>query len=620
MSVADRVAALRRLMALHHIHAYIVPTEDAHMSEYVADCDTRRAFISGFDGSAGTVLVTPSNAYCWTDGRYFVQAAKQLPSTVYNLMKMYSDPAIEDWIIANLKPGTNVFLDPTTISLASIKRFNSAITAANLSDPITIHPLPADVPNLVDQVWASARPSKPASTIFTHPLQYAGLSFQNKLHDVRAAMSHNNATALIVTALDDVAWLLNLRASDVEFNPVFWAYVFVTHTNVTLYVNSTRFGKGVLSYLQENDVTLAGYDALLSDLASTKWAHNARMWLDPNTCNYAILHCLEALDNNVDVLQKRSPIVLAKARKCDVELDGMRQSHIRDGAALVKFLCWLEKQVLHLHQQPTECEAADYLQKMRSIQQHFVSLSFPTISSSGANGAVVHYRPYPNSCAKINKDEVYLVDSGGQYLDGTTDVTRTMHFGKASKWQKECFTRVLQGHIAIDRLRFPEGTTGLQIDSFARRSLWEAGLDYAHGTGHGVGSFMNVHEGPHMISFKAQANATALEAGFITSNEPGYYEEGAFGIRIENLCIVRAVDGDGDNGDGVKAGKRFLTMEHITLCPLQREMMEVEMLSEEEVAWIDSYHAECAEKLTPLLGDDGESLAWLKSNTRPLKA
>lgn len=616
MSVPDRVDALRQLMRKHSITAYIVPSDDAHMSEYVADCDRRRAFITGFDGSAGTALITLQNAYLWTDGRYTVQATAQLDSNVYQLMRMYEQTPLEQWIPENLPVDAAVFVDGLTVSVATVRRLQAAISNATPASRIVIKPLPQDVPNLIDQIWASAKPSHPASAVFVHPVQYAGASAEQKIRLVRDSMREKACTILMVCALDEVAWLLNLRGADVDYNPVFWAYAVVTLHDVTLYVNSTRFQQDVHPYLKQAQVKLAPYDSLLHHLAARQWTDDDCVWLDPSTCNYAILNCIEHSQPNIQTVKKRSPISLFKARKNPVELDGMRNAHIRDGAALVKFLAWLEHQVVHLHNTPTECEAADHLEKIRSTQKNFVSLSFSTISGFGANGAVVHYQPQRDTAAKITTHNVYLVDSGAQYRDGTTDVTRTLHLGEPTAWQKECFTRVLQGHIAIDASFFPEGTTGLQVDAFARRALWNAGLDYSHGTGHGVGSFMNVHEGPHVISFKAPANATPLEAGFITSNEPGYYEEGQFGIRIENLCIIKEAS---VKGPPTGKGKRFFGIEHITICPIHRKMIDVSLLSAEERKWVDKYHEECREKLTPFLKDDEMGLEWLRKNTEPLE-
>lgn len=615
MSAAERVAALREQMARHGLDAYVVPTEDAHLSEYVAACDERRAFISGFTGSAGTALVTSTRAFCWTDGRYFVQAARELDPDVFTMMRTHEDPGVEDWVAANMPPGSKVGIDGMTVSINSMKRFRSAAAEAAADPPVEVVSLPEGVRNLVDEVWGSARPAMPASKVFIHAIEHAGTSAGEKLAAVRERLEEKDATMLVVTGLDEVAWLLNLRGSDVEYNPVFWSYVTVTRDAAKLYVNNTRFGDGVEEHLKEAGVTVAAYEALLPELKATCWDENSRVWLDPNACNFAILDCLEKASPGIQTIRKAGPIPLAKAKKGEVELKGVRASHVRDGVALSKFLCWLENEVVTVGHEPTECEAADKLDGLRSEQDLFVSLSFPTISSAGANAAVIHYRPEVGKCAKITKDTVYLVDSGGQYRDGTTDVTRTMHFGEPSAWQRECFTRVLQGHIALDQLVFPRGTTGHLLDAFARQALWRAGLEYKHGTGHGVGSFLNVHEGPHVISFKAQAQGTPLEPGFLTSNEPGYYEEDGFGIRIENVCVVREVPVRGPPGG---ADKPFYGMERVTLAPIQAAMIDAGLLSADERAWVDAYHREVLEKLTPGLQDDEKTLAWLRRNTQPL--
>lgn len=618
MNAEKRVGTLRALMEKHSIDAYVIPSEDAHMSEYVAACDERRAFMTSFTGSAGTALVTRDAAYCWTDGRYFVQAGKELDASVFKLMKAQEDPPIEEWIAANLPETAVVGVDGRTVSVAVMKRFRNALASAS-ARMVTLMCMPPDAPNLVDLVWATARPALPASTVFVHPVTYAGQSVASKLQDLRTHMREHEASVLVVTGLDQVAWLLNLRGSDVEFNPVFWAYVMVTADVATLYVNSTRFAKDVDTHLTENQVSVRPYEALYADLAAFAWSDDAKLWVDPVFCNYSIVDCVEKAHAGVSVIRKQSPISLAKAKKNQVELDGMRSCHVRDGVALCKFLCWLETRVCDTSLPAIdECDAADKLDGLRSEQDLFVSLSFPTISSSGSNGGVIHYRPEKKTCAKVSANEMYLVDSGGQYRDGTTDVTRTVHFGNASQWQRECFTRVLQGHIAIDSSVFPKGTTGHVLDAFARRALWNVGLDFKHGTGHGVGSFLNVHEGPHVISFKAQALETALADGFLTSNEPGYYEEDGFGIRIETVCIIKPADVPGVPGRGSE--RPFLCLEHVTLAPIQTKLIDVSLLTTWERDWVNRYHDECLEKLGPKLQDDPVTLAWLKKNTQPLAA
>lgn len=615
MTTLQRVAALRELMRQLRLYAFVIPTEDAHMSEYVASCDERRAFITGFTGSAGTAVVTLDGAYCWTDGRYFVQASKELDPNVFTMMRVHEDPPIEVWIAENFPETSVVGIDGKTVSVASMKRFRTAAAAVG-KRMISIICLPSSVTNVVDQVWSTARPAIPASTIFVHPICYAGRTVHEKLSEVREKIRDRGASLLVVTALDEVAWLLNLRASDVDYNPVFWAFVTVTLDEATLYVNSTRFSDGVADHLAKWEVSVQPYEALYTDLSSRAWDENDKLWVDPGSCNQAILDSVERSNASVTILKKQGPVALAKARKNNVELDGMRACHLRDGVAVCKFMCWLEKQIA-ADADLDEVSVATKLDSLRGEQDKFVSLSFPTISSAGANGAVIHYKPEKKTCSKVTANDMYLVDSGGQYHDGTTDITRTIHLGTPTSWQKGCFTRVLQGHIALDTAVFPKGTTGHLLDGFARRPLWGAGLDYKHGTGHGIGSFLNVHEGPHVISFKSQALETALEPGFFTSNEPGYYEEGAFGVRIENVCVIKEADVKGPP-NGLE--KSFMCLEHVTMVPMQAKLIDVNLLSAAERDWVDSYHEEIVQKLSPLLGEDSDTMSWLKENTKKLTA
>ena len=624
MDAPTRVSALRALMRKHGLDAFVIPSEDAHMSEYVASCDQRRAYFTGFTGSAGTGLVTMDHAYLWTDGRYFVQAEKELDSSVFTLMKVHEDPNIEEWMAANIGSENVVGIDGRTVSVSGMNRFGNALMGSGRSGGgaggtsakgIKICALPLDVPNFVDEIWAEKRPACPSSTVVLHPIEYAGKSVGDKMKVIRQKMKEKEVSMLMVCGLDEVAWLLNLRGADVEYNPVFWSYVTITVEDATLYAESSRFGEGVNAHLESNHVKLRPYETLLSDMRERCWDPNSRIWLDPNVCNYAILECLEKASKKISILKKQGPIALMKAAKNSIELEGTRNAHIRDGVALSKFLCWIEDEVASKGREPTECEAADVLDALRAKQELYVSPSFPTISSSGANAAIVHYRPEVNTCAKVTKDRIYLVDSGGQYRDGTTDVTRTLHFGTPTDWERECFTRVLCGHIALDSAVFPKGTTGQLLDGFARQMLWKAGLDYKHGTGHGVGSFLNVHEGPHLLSFKSKALSTALDAGFLTSNEPGYYEENKFGIRIENVCVVDKFD-SGNNGNG----KSFFKLEHVTFAPIQTKLIKLELLSSTDKNWIDEYHTECWEKLSPLLTEDDDQVTkdWLWKNTRPI--
>jgi Xaa-Pro aminopeptidase len=534
------------------------------------------------------------------------------------MQRLHEDPAPAVWLSAHLPADATVAIDGLTFSVGAFDRMRAV-----LPSKMSLVALPTSSENLVDQIWAEdkafPRPGPPASPVFAHPLVHAGKSVADKLSVVRNAMAGRQVTHHIVSGLDEVAWLLNLRGSDVEYNPLFWSYALVTPDSATLYTNSGRFTDNVASDLSGVGVKVAPYAGLVADLAYNMPAESS-VWLDPAVCNYSLFEAVSSNDNVTSVVKAVGPIPLAKARKNNVELDGTRSAHLRDAVAMCEFLHWLETEVVANGNEPSECEAAEKLDSLRAAQDKFVSLSFPTISSSGSNGAIIHYRPMPDTCANVTTRDLYLLDSGGQYRDGTTDVTRTMHFGTPTDWQKECFTRVLRGHIAVDSAVFPKGTTGFILDAYARQPLWEIGLDYKHGTGHGVGSFSNVHEGPHSISFNLAAQNTPLEPGFLTSNEPGYYQtesEGkpGFGIRIETVCAVV----DAKTSENAPDKERpFFTLEHLTFVPMQSKMMKTSLMSAVERKWVDDYHVECYEKVAPMLADNPAVLEWLKTNTQPL--
>lgn len=437
---------------------------------------------------------------------------------------------------------------------------------------------------------------------------FLGESHQDKLQKIRQHLKEKNQYGVIVSALDEIAWVFNLRGSDVECNPVFYAYALITQNNVTLYVNPEKLTESVRQHLE--NIQLSPYDAIFADLAQLKdtlSSSQQKMLIDAST-NLAIEEAVGA----GFVIEEGSFIENAKAIKNEIELKGMRDCHVRDGAALVQYFAWLEKQLLS-GKQLDEVQAADHLEKLRAAQQHFVGLSFPTISSTGPNGAIIHYEPERDNCKVIDPAQIYLCDSGAQFKDGTTDCTRTLHFGTPTAYEKSCFTAVLQGHIALDMAVFPKGTTGYLLDPFARQYLWKQGLDYRHGTGHGVGSFLNVHEGPHGVGVRAPYNNVPLAAGMTVTDEPGYYEDGKFGIRIENVLIVHKVDTPNDFG-----GRGYLGFEHVTFVPIGLNLIDVEVLSPIEKKWINDYHAECIEKLTPLVANDPDAVTWLKKETRPL--
>ncbi|KAH9038495.1 Creatinase/aminopeptidase [Lactarius pseudohatsudake] len=529
VDTTERLAALRNLMAGRNIDAYVVPSEDQHFSEYPAECDKRRAFISGFNGSAGTAIVTKDKAYLFTDGRYFLQAEQQLDKN-WTLMKqgLPDVPTWQESITKNVTSAARPGIDPELLSACMSTRSFVGIDLTYCE-------------NLVDLVWGSARPPRPKNPIFSLDVKYAGVDHATKLAGVRQELEKQNARALVVAMLDEVAWLFNLRGADIDFNPIFFGYAVVTTDNAILFVDPEQVSQDVRAQLGQ-EVQLRPYDAFIPYL---------------------------------------------KELGADLqEIEGFRESHIRDGSALIRYFAWLEEQ-LNQGVKLSESQGADQLEKFRSELLLFKGLSFPTISSTGPNGAIIHYSPDPNDCAIIQKDQVYLCDSGGQYLDGTTDVTRTLHFGTPTDEQRPIF---------------PNGTSG--VDTWARRYLWRDGLDYRHGTGHGVGHFLNVHEA---------YNSTPLKPGMTVSNEPGYYADGEYGIRIENVVIVREARTPNNFGD-----KGFLGFEHVTVVPMGRNLIDVPLLSADERGWVDAYHKEVWEKVSPLLEGDARARAWLHRECAPL--
>ncbi|KAA1478144.1 Creatinase/aminopeptidase [Dentipellis sp. KUC8613] len=594
VNTSDRLSALRRFMAEKPVDAYVVPSEDQHYSEYPAECDERRAFISGFNGSAGTAIVTKENAYLFTDGRYFLQAEQQLDKN-WTLMKqgLPDVPTWQDFISKKLPSSDRVGIDPELISATDAKSFSDVNFTFS--------------ENLVDKVWAETRPPRPKETVFPLETKFSGESHADKLAKLRNELQKKEAGAMVVTMLDEVAWLFNLRGSDIAFNPVFFGYAVVTAEKAVLFIDPAQVNEAVRSHLGLH-VELKSYTdfwSYLKGLAASLKPASAGSPAQVLLGDKASVAVAEAI-GQAHVTIARSPVADLKALKNETEVAGFRASHIRDGAALARYFAWLEEQ-LNAGKTLSESEAADQLEKYRSEQELFKGLSFPTISATGPNGAIIHYQPDPKDCAVVKKEQIYLCDSGAQFMDGTTDVTRTWHFGTPTIEEKRAFTRVLQGHIAIDTAIFPNGTSGYIIDTWARRALWKDGLDYRHGTGHGVGHFLNVHEGPQGIGTRIAYNSTPLKPGMTVSNEPGYYADGRFGIRIENVVIVREVHTPNNFG-----GKGFLGFEHVTMCPIHKNLIDAELLSIDERDWLNEYHQEVLAKVGPLLKNDERALAWLK--------
>ncbi|KAJ3343645.1 hypothetical protein HDU93_007526 [Gonapodya sp. JEL0774] len=590
VDTSARLESLRQVMKEHAVSAYIIPTEDPHQSEYIADCDKRRSWISGFTGSAGTAVVTSTLALLWTDGRYFLQASQQLDSN-WTLMKsgIPDVPTKEEWLAKNLLPKSRIGFDPKLVSSSGVKALRDALRDVEAT---TIELAPLEE-NLVDKVWKD-RPARPKEPVVALELKYTGKSSEDKIKDTRDEMAKKGVVALVVTALDEIAWLFNLRGADISYNPVFFSFALVELDNVYLYVDQGKISPEVVSRLSH--VTIRPYDAIYADVhalggnlaaaqsksseapveAQSSKPKTSKVWMD-GRCNYALM---TALGNDKLVEDSRLPVTMAKAIKNSTELEGFRQCHLRDGAALCNFIAWLEHELtVNKNTALTEWEAAQVLEGYRRQQSDFVGLSFDTISSTGPNAAIIHYSPQKDDCEVVKAEQIYLLDSGGQYRDGTTDTTRTMHFGTPTAEEKDAFTRVLKGHIALDMTVFPKGTTGYVLDSIARRSLWQVGLDYRHGTGHGVGSFLNVHEGPHGIGTRINLNDVGMVAGMTITNEPGYYADGKFGIRIENVLLVRDAGTPNNFGD-----RGYLGFEHVTMVPIQTKLMDAALLNAEEVA------------------------------------
>ncbi|GJD06961.1 Probable Xaa-Pro aminopeptidase P [Galdieria sulphuraria] len=584
---------LRKLLKELGLQALVVANTDPHLSEYPPAHFNRREFVSGFTGSAGTALVTEKSAILWTDGRYFLLAEKELDEN-WKLMKGF--PTLEEFLSENLPKQSVVGIDPYSHSVSFVENLSKKLSIKD----IYIRLLDT---NPVDLLWNVGRPSLPTDSIRIHPLENAGQSCFEKLEDIRVRMQELNVDMLLVSLLDEIAWVLNLRGSDIPHCPVFLAYFLVGFNQNVLYVNREKIPSSVESYLYECNIDIKPYEAILPDLKKFS-QDNRKIWYDPLSTNAALGFACQP-----GGFPQSTPISLMKAVKNDAEIRGMREAHIRDGVALVHFLNWLETE--GISNGVSEFEAAEKLLEFRSRHAEFVTESFPTICGSGPNGAIIHYRPMPSDARPLSTKELILLDSGGQYMDGTTDVTRTFHFGTPSEKQRECFTRVLQGHISLDTAIFPKGTLGCLLDSYARRKLWEYGLDYRHGTGHGIGAALNVHEGPHSISPR-MGNNVYLRPGMFVSNEPGFYEDGEFGIRIENILLVVEKDTPFRFGD-----IPFYGFEAFTIVPIQQKMIKIELLEKHEIDWIDRYHSRVWKILNPRV-EDANVKEWLWKSTRPI--
>ncbi|AJX17396.1 aminopeptidase P family protein [Burkholderia ubonensis] len=595
-STPARLALLRGAMARENMAAYLVPSADPHLSEYLPERWQARRWLSGFTGSVGTLVVTADFAGLWVDSRYWVQADAELAGSGVQLMKMtggqQSAPHV-DWLAQNVPSGATVGVDGAVLGMAAARALSAALSARGIA-------LRTDL-DLLDAIWPE-RPGLPDDAVFEHAAPQADTTRASKLADVRRAMRAQGAQWHFVSTLDDLAWLFNLRGADVSFNPVFVAHALIGAERATLFVAGGKVSPALAASLAQDGVDVRAYDAARAALAALP--DGATLLIDPRRVTYGTL---EAVPAGVKLIEAVNPSTFAKSRKTSAEIEHVRVTMEHDGAALAEFFAWFEQAVNR--DTITELTIDERLTAARARRPGYVSRSFATIAGFNANGAMPHYRATPESHATIAGDGLLLIDSGGQYVSGTTDITRVVPVGMVGDRQRRDFTIVLKSMMALSRARFPRGIRSPMLDAIARAPMWAAGLDYGHGTGHGVGYFLNVHEGPQVISHYAPAEPyTAMEEGMITSIEPGLYRPGKWGVRIENLVVNRAA-GQTEFGD-------FLAFETLTLCPIDTRCVLVEMLHEEERAWLNAYHATVRERVGRHVS--GDAKAWLEARTQPI--
>lgn len=590
MNINQRLEDLREVMKREHLSAFIFPSTDPHQSEYVADHWKGREWISGFNGSAGTAVVTMTSAALWTDSRYFLAAEEQLKGTEYQLMKLKIEgtPTIAEWIGRECGPGAEVGVDGMVNSASFVKeligdlRKQGGITVRTNLDPLAL-------------IWRT-RPAIPENLVEIYPMEYAGEAAHDKIARIRKGLREQHADGMLMSSLDDIAWTLNLRGSDVHCNPVFVSYLLISSKDVTLYINKVKLQPEVLAYLKAEGVGVAPYEDVKKGL---KDYFEYNILLDPDEVNYALYKTVTR-----EIVEGESPVKRMKTVKNEREIAGFRLAMLKDGIAMVKFLKWLKPAVEAGGQ--TEMSVDEKLTSLRAGQPLFRGVSFDTIAGYQAHGAIVHYEATTETDAELKPEGLLLLDSGGQYLDGTTDITRTIALGPLTEEQKRVYTLVLKGHIQIELCKFPSGASGTQIDILARKDMWREGLNYLHGTGHGVGTYLCVHEGPHQ--FRMEWKPAPLVAGMTITDEPGIYLAGKFGVRIENTLLITPYT-------ETEFGK-FLQFESLTLCPIDKAPIVKEMLMEEEVDWLNSYHRYVFDTLSPHLSENEKM--WLSNACAPL--
>ena len=605
-TINQRLADLREVMRREHLAAFIFPSTDPHQGEYIPDHWKGREFISGFNGSAGTAVVTLHSAALWTDSRYFIAAEEQLKGTEFQLMKLKIEgtPTIPEWIGKECGAGAEVAVDGMVNSASSVKemmadlRKQGGITLRTNLDPLA-------------QIWRD-RPVIPESPVEIFPLKYAGEATHDKIDRIREALRKQHADGMLMSALDDIAWTLNLRGTDVHCNPVFVSYLLISSKSVTLYINKEKLTPEVLDYLKAEGVGVDAYENVKKGL---KDYFEYNILLDPDEVNYTLYEVVRKKESpKTEIVEEESPVKRMKTVKNETEIAGFRSAMLKDGIALVTFLYWLSKHFpapvgegTGVGSEPlTEISIDQKLTSLRAEQPLYRDISFDTIAGYGEHGAIVHYEATPETDIPLQPRGLLLLDSGAQYLDGTTDITRTIALGPLTDEEKKIYTLVLKGHIQIELCKFPSGSSGTQIDILARQAMWREGLNYLHGTGHGVGTYLNVHEGPHQ--FRMEWKPAPLVAGMTITDEPGIYLEGKFGVRIENTLLITPYK-------ETQFGQ-FLQFESLTLCPIDTTPIVKEMLLDEEIAWLNQYHQQVFDTLSPHLNK--EEAVWLKQACQPI--
>lgn len=590
--ITQRISALRQLMRQHSLVAYIVPGTDPHASEYMAEHWMETTWLSGFKGETGTVVVTLHEAFLWTDSRYYLQAEKELAGTGIALMREsdIDTPTIPQWLTSVLHKADTVGVNPEMFSVAEYARLQAQLSTAG----ITLHSI-----DLIHPLWTDNRPDIPTSPLYEYKEKYAGESIESKLTRVRQELQRHNADTMVISALDEIAWLLNIRGTDVDYNPVVISYLLLEKDRCTLFVAPEKVTPEAMNYLTSHHIALQDYNNICTALSQL--GNSTAILYDGTKLNRALYEALPAEAHKTDTL---SPVQIIKSVKNSTEIEGERTAMKKDAVALTRFFMWLE-QAVHTGQL-TEYDLMQKLHEFRAEQPDFIEESFCTIAGYQGNGAIVHYQATENDCATVLPTGMLLLDSGGQYLDGTTDITRTVCFDEPTEQMKHDFTLVLKGHIALACARFPKGTRGNQLDILARQYLWQEALSYGHGTGHGVGHFLGCHEGPQNI--RTDNNPAPLQIGNICSDEPGIYRTGQYGIRTENLiCVVPCT--------ATEFGE-FLCFETLTLCFYDTRLIQLDLLTEQERNWVNTYHKRVISEVSPLL--TAEEAQWLADKCKEI--